>query len=119
MLRRIAIAVVLAVVVLPAMAVDLDDQMTDLVGGLDSETTECNFLQAMCRAAGTSIDLADGTPPSRDFLATRQGLLADTRVREAVAAAQAIERKRGKRLPCFDQDNCRGILPKSLDRSAR
>lgn len=112
MLRLVAMTVLLSGAIPPAMAADLEADMTDLVAGLPSETAECDFLRALCRAASASADRAEGTPPAADFLATRQGLLADTRLRELEAAAEAIERKRGKRPACFDDEVCRGMLPR-------
>ena len=86
--------------------------MEGLVDSLAGETEECNFLSALCLAAQRSIDRAEGTPSGADVLATHQSLTADTRVREAVDAADLIERKRGRRLACFDTEPCTGIVPK-------
>jgi len=103
----------------PAAAVDLESGMADFVAGLATETEECDFLRSLCRAARLSIERAEGTPPAADFLATRQGLMGETRVREAEAAAEAIERKRGRRLPCFTEDDCKAVLPPPRARPAR
>ena len=112
MLRILAIAVALGGTFLPARASDVESRIDDLVASLPSEREECGFLRALCLAAANSIERAEGTPPSADFLATRQDLFADERVREAAAAAASIERKHGKRLACLDDEECRGILPR-------
>jgi hypothetical protein len=112
-------AVCLGGAIPPAAAVDLESGMADFVAGLPTETEECDFLRSLCRAAWLSGERAEGTPPSADFLATRQGLMAETRIREAVAAADAIEHKRGRRLPCFTEDDCKGVLPRPRARPAR
>ena len=107
----VALVVLLNGAVTPAPAADLESGMADFVEGLPTETVECDFLRSLCRAARLSIERAEGTPPSADFLATRQGLIGETRIDEARAAADAIERKRGRRLPCFTEDVCKGLLP--------
>ena len=112
MLRIVAIVVALGGTLVPAVAGDVESRIQDLVDSLPGEQEECAFLRALCLAAGNSIDRAEGTPPSADFLSTRQGLFADARVREAAAAVAAIERKHGKRPACADDDECRGIVPR-------
>jgi len=112
-------AVCLGGAIPPAAAVDLESGMADFVAGLPTETVECDFLQSLCRAAWLSAGRTEGTPPSADFLATREGLIADARLREAVDAADAIEHKRGRRLPCFTEDDCKGVLPRPRPRPAR
>jgi hypothetical protein len=111
MLARLTLAVFLGVAAVPATAADLETGMEKLVANLPREK-RCDFLQALCHAAVVSIERANSIPASRDLLATRQDLRADQHVREAEVAAEAIERKAGKRLPCFDQDDCRVVLPR-------
>jgi hypothetical protein len=110
--RLLAVVLLGSALLAPARAGDVESRIDDLVDSLPGEAEECAFLRALCLAAASSIERAEGTPPSADFLATRQDLFADARVREAVAGAAAIERKHRKRLPCFDDEDCRGILPR-------
>ena len=111
MLRLLLLAALLGRSAAPAVAADLETGMKKLVENLPREK-RCDFLQALCRAAVVSIQRANSIPATADLLATRQDLRADQRVREAMAAADAIERKAGKRLACFDEDDCRVILPR-------
>lgn len=111
---RIA-AIVVALVLArgqPVPAGDLREGMADFVAGLEDEAQECDFLRSLCRGARASDARAEDTPASADFLAARQGLIADQRHDEAVAASEAIEHKRGKRLVCFDEKICLGIVPR-------
>ena len=94
----------------PAVAIDLETGMERLVENIPREK-QCDFLQALCHAAVVSIERANSIPATADLLSTRQDLRADQHVREAVVASEAIERKSG-RLACFDQDDCRVILPR-------
>jgi hypothetical protein len=110
-LRLLILAALLGRAAAPAVAADLETGMERLVENLPAEK-RCNLLQALCHAAVVSIERAGSIPASRDLLATRQDLRADQHVREAVVASEAIERKAGKRLACFDQDDCRVILPR-------
>jgi hypothetical protein len=96
----------------PAVAADLETGMEKMVENLDTREKQCGFLQALCRAAVVSIERANSIPATADLLATRQDLRADQHVREAVVLSEAIERKNGKRLACFDEDDCRVILPR-------
>ena len=93
--------------------------MDDFVASLPSESEECDFLRSLCRAARLSTERAEDTPGTRDLLATRQELMAETRIREAGVAADAIERKRGRRLPCFTEDDCARVLPRPRARPVR
>ena len=93
----------------PVLALDFSG-VGKMVDALPSEQDECGLLVSLCRAAGASLDRADSTPPSADVLGTRQALSAERRVEEANLAADAIERKRGHRLKCFDNEDCAGIL---------
>jgi hypothetical protein len=92
--------------------------LEDLVASLSSETEECNFLSSLCRAARVSSARAEGTPSNADVLSTRQALVADARTRDAIDAAHFIERKRGRRLACFDVEPCAGIVPKARPQAA-
>ena len=112
MLCLVLLAVLLGGSAVPAVAADLETGMEKLVENLDTREKQCGFLQALCRAAVVSIERANSVPPTADLLATRQDLRADQHVREAVVASEAIERKNGKRLGCFDADDCRVILPR-------
>ena len=111
MLRLLLLAALLGGSAAQAVSADLETGMARLVENLPREK-RCDFLQALCRAAVVSIQRANSIPATADLLATRQDLRADQRVREAMAAADAIERKAGKRLACFDEDDCRVILPR-------
>jgi hypothetical protein len=86
--------------------------VVDAIDSMGSEADECGLLIALCKIASRSAARAEGTPSSADLLATRQALNADARIDEAVEASRAIERKRGRRLACFDDDACAGIVPK-------
>ena len=111
MLRLLLLAAMLGRAAVPAVAADLETGMERLVENLPPEK-RCDFLQALCHAAVVSIERANSIPATRDLLATRQDLRADQHVLEAVVASEAIERKAGKRLACFDEDDCRVILPR-------
>jgi len=111
MLRLLLLAALLGRLAAPAVAADLETGMEKLVENLPREK-QCDFLQALCHAAVVSIERANSIPATADLLATRQDLRADQHVREAMVAADAIERKAGKRLACFDEDDCRVILPR-------
>ena len=113
---RIVIAIALAS---PVRAADLATGMADFVEGLETETDECDFLRSLCRGTRASNDRVEGTPPAADLLVTRQALIAEQRFDETVAAAEAIQRKRGKRLPCFDEKVCQGIVPRPKPEPAR
>jgi hypothetical protein len=112
MLRLLLLAALLAGPAVPSVAADLETGMEKLVENLDTREKECGFLQALCHAAVVSIERANSIPATADLLSTRQDLRADQHVREALVAADAVERKAGKRLPCFDEDDCRVILPR-------
>ena len=112
MLRLLLIAALIGGSVPHAVAADLETGMERLVENLDTREKQCGFLQAMCHAAVVSIERANSIPPTADLLATRQDLRADQHVLEAVVASEAIERKAGKRLACFDEDDCRVVLPR-------
>jgi len=74
---------------------------------LETEDEQCEMLLQLCHQATDALDRADLTPPSRDVLATKQGLKADLRVRDAVTAARVFMRKNGgHRLHCFDDPDC-------------
>jgi hypothetical protein len=111
MLRLLLLAALLGRLAAPAVAADLETGMAKLVENLPREK-QCDFLQALCHAAVVSIERANSIPATADLLATRQDLRADQHVREAVVASEAIERKNGRRLGCFDEDDCRVILPR-------
>jgi hypothetical protein len=111
MLRLLLLAALLGRLAAPAVAADLETGMEKLVANLPREK-QCNFLQALCHAAVVSIERANSIPATADLLATRQDLRADQHVLEAVVASEAIERKAGKRLACFDEGDCRVILPR-------
>jgi hypothetical protein len=96
---------------LPALARD-PERIARFVQGLPSEADECAFLRQLCRGAEESLGREARTPGGRDLLATRQAAIAEARVLDARDAARAIERKRGRRLACFDDPVCRRILPK-------
>jgi hypothetical protein len=85
--------------------------LSNLVALLPTEAAECAFLAQLCRGAWASTGRIERTPQSREVLVDRQGAIAGARVDDAVAVAQAIERKRDRRLACFDREPCRGILP--------
>lgn len=109
--------VILAVLALAVTAARVPASgLEGVVYSLGSEAEECNFLRTLCRAARASGARAEGTPSEADLLSTRQALVADTRIREAVDAARFIERKRGRRLACFDTEPCAGIVPKPRPR---
>jgi len=110
MLRLLLLMAVLGRPAMPAVAADLETGMEKLVENLPREK-QCDFLQALCHSAIVSIERANSIPATADLLATRQDLRADQHVLEATVAAEAIERKAGKRLACFDKDDCRVILP--------
>ena len=110
MLRLLLLAALLGRSPAPAVAADLETGMERLVANLDTREKQCGFLQAMCRAAVVSIQRASSIPANAYLLSTRQDLRADQHVREALVAADAVERKAG-RLACFDVDDCRVILP--------
>ena len=112
MLRLLLLAALLGGLAAQAVAADLETGMARLVENLDTREKQCGFLQALCHAAVVSIERANSIPATADLLATRQDLRADQRVLEAVVASEAIERKAGKRLACFDEDDCRVILPR-------
>ena len=112
MLRLLLLAAFLGCSAAPAVAADLETGMERLVENLDTREKQCGFLQALCHAAVVSIERANSIPATADLLATRQDLRADQHVREAVVASEAIELKAGKRLACFDEDDCRVILPR-------
>ena len=112
MVRLVLLAALLGSSAAPAVAADLETGMERLVANLDTRELQCSFLQAMCHSAVVSIERANSIPATADLLSTRQDLRADQHVREALVAADAVERKAGKRLPCFDEDDCRVILPR-------
>ena len=112
MLRLVVLATLLWISVAPAVAADLETGMERLVENLDTREKQCGFLQALCHAAVVSIERANSIPATADLLSTRQDLRADQHVLEAVVASEAIQRKVGKRLACFDEDDCRVILPR-------
>lgn len=111
MLPWILLAALVVGTAVRSTAADLETGMAALVENLPAEK-QCDFLRALCQAAVSSIARANSVPPTADLLATRQDLRADQHVREAVVASEAIERRNGKRLPCFDQDDCRVVLPR-------
>jgi len=111
MLRLLLLAALLGGSAAQAVAADLETGMARLVENLPREK-QCDFLQALCHSAVVSIERANSIPATADLLATRQDLRADQHVLEAVVASEAIERKAGKRLACFDEDDCRVILPR-------
>jgi hypothetical protein len=88
------------------------DGIARFVEGLPSESDECEFLLDLCDGAQASLDRAERTPGAADVLAARQAAIAEARVDDARDAARAIERKRGKRLACFEDRECRGIVPR-------
>lgn len=110
MMRAAAVLVALVLVGVARASV------TDAIDSLGSEADECGLLIALCKIAQSSVDRAEGTPPTADVLATRQSLNADARVDEAREAARAIERKHGRRLACLDDEACAGIVPKPARR---
>jgi hypothetical protein len=87
--------------------------ITRFVDGLPNEDEECEFLLDLCEGAHASLGRAARTPAAADVLAARQAAIADARIDDAREAARAIERKRGRRLSCFDHRECRGILPRA------
>jgi len=119
MLRMVAIALVLSGVIASARAANVETRIADFVDALATEDDECAFLRALCRAARDSIGRAEGTPSAADLLVARQDLLAEARLREVEAGADAIERKRGKRPACFADAVCRGIVPPPHGRGTR
>jgi hypothetical protein len=112
MLPLLLLAALLGLPAGSAMAADLETGMQKLVENLDTREKQCGFLQALCHAAVVSIERANSIPATADLLSTRQDLRADQHVREAEVAAEAVERKAGKRLACFDEDDCRVVLPR-------
>jgi hypothetical protein len=96
----------------PTRADDGSEGITRFVAGLPTETEECTFLRQLCVGAAASRDREAETPPSADVLASRQGGIAAARLRDAATAARAIERKRGRRLACFEDGPCRRVLPR-------
>ncbi len=105
-LRRIACAVGLLVVAASATA-----SVEDAIRSMRSEKDECGLLIALCKIARRSAQRAEGTPATADVLSTTQSANANARVTEAAAAARAIERKHDRRLRCFDDVACAGIVP--------
>src|SRR5262245_7311258 len=91
---------------------DLQTTAARAVDGLDSELAECTLLVNLCLGAIASVRPAYPVPPGADALATRQALLAEAHVAQTIATADAIVRKRGHRLPCFDWPECRVVLPR-------
>jgi len=112
MRRLVLLAAWLGAFAVPAVAADLETGMEKLVDHLDTPEMQCGFLRTLCRAAVDSIERANSVPATADLLATRQDLRADQHVREAVVAAVAVERKAGQRLACFDEGDCRVVLPR-------
>lgn len=111
MWRTLAVvAAALALAAPRARALDPGPGIEAFVEALPSEDDECGFLQSMCRGAVASAGRAESTPSQLDRLVTKQALTASQQYDEANLAARAIERKHGKRLACFDQDWCAGIL---------
>jgi hypothetical protein len=105
-LRKVACAVGMLVLAARAAA-----SVEDAIRSMRSEKDECGLLIALCKIARRSIERAESTPPTADFLSTRQSANANARAIEAADAARAIERKRGRRLACFDDVACAGIVP--------
>jgi hypothetical protein len=79
----------------------------------DDSAHECEFLLDLCAGAQAAHERSDRTPASADVLAARQPAIAEVRVDDARMAARAIERKRGRRLECFDDREGRGIVPRA------
>jgi len=105
-----------AVALLASSAGDVSAEPKGVAGfveGLPSEADDCEFLLDLCEGAQASLDRAERTPGASDVLAARQAAIADARIDDARDAARAIERKRGRRLACFDDRECRGIIPRS------
>jgi hypothetical protein len=73
---------------------------------------QCQLLVELCHGANVAIDRSGRTNPSRDVLVFRQSGQAALAVDDARGAARVIERRNGKRLRCFDDPECRGIIPK-------
>jgi hypothetical protein len=113
---RVPWVVGLLVAILAPARADDGVGVQNFVAGLRGEADECRFLLQLCAGARASIGRAEGTPASADILASRQSDIAAARVGDAVHAARAIERKRGRRLPCFDEPVCAGIVPPAKPR---
>jgi hypothetical protein len=113
--RMTARATLVALVLLAALTCDARAEPAGVerfVDGLPSEADECEFLLDLCEGAQASLDRAVRTPGAADVLAARQAAIAEARIDDARDAASAIERKRGRRRACFDDRECRGIVPR-------
>ena len=109
--RRALASLITAVLLVAAPVAAGPGNLAVYVGSLPDETAECAFLAQLCQGARASIGRTERTPPSRDVLASRQAGVAGGRMDDVVAAARAIERKRGRRLACFDREPCLGLVP--------
>ena len=115
-MRALLVVALLVAGLARARADDGSAGIENFVAGLGSESDECAFLRQLCVGARASLRREAETPPNADVLASRQGGIADARVRDAVNASRAIERKRGRRLACFDDADCTGIVPPAKPR---
>jgi hypothetical protein len=117
MRRRIAPAVACALVLVGAPSrARAESAAASFAEQAPTQADQCYILVELCHAANVAIDRTERTPPGRDVLAFQQEGKAELAVDDALAAAEVIERRNGKRLACFDDPECRGILPKPKPR---
>jgi hypothetical protein len=95
-----------------------EGNLADFVASLPTEAADCAFLATLCVGARESTGRAERSPGSRDVLVDRQRAIAGARIDDAIAAAREIERKRGRRLACFDRAPCLGVLPRPVPAAA-
>jgi hypothetical protein len=116
MRRGLAPAVACALVLTGGIAPTHAGESAAVALAEQAPTTEdqCYILVELCHGANVALDRAERTPWSSrsDALSFRQDGQAELAVDDARQAAEAIERRNGKRLACFDDPECRGILPK-------
>ena len=113
-MRRALLALAIALALAASARADRLEGIENFVYGLPNEAQECDFLRQLCDGAVYSLRRYGGTPPNLDFLAARQGLIADARVVDATTAARVMLGKRGHRLSCFDEPHCKEVLPDPL-----